>query len=429
MPDEQPFRPLTSYLIRKTTMWASICTLLLATVQGWLSYQTVTERGIAKLKQVAVSQAPAYAEALWRVDVISMRLMLEGLRQTTDIGYAEIREPSNYATTSNKREYKAAVQDGDAHCKSRCASTTVPLLRTGLQEPIGELFLTIDPRLVYLEVGRTVAAVLISSALSTCLLLVVIILVLKRDLQRPLTRLSSFVNDLAAAELTQKLDLQRPPRRHRDEIDQVDEGFQLLQGRLAQHIQTLEEKVADRTAHLAQALAELQTLSTTDALTSCRNRLYFSQQLGTEIQRAQRYQRPLSVVFCDIDHFKQVNDLHGHAAGDQLLKATGQLLRGELRVSADWVARYGGEEFVLVLPETALSDAIALAERIRQKIATGPGIHLPDGSELKRTMSFGVAELAADETESALLQRADHLLYEAKRGGRNRVCAAAPVAA
>ncbi|ALT76475.1 GGDEF domain-containing protein [Paucibacter sp. KCTC 42545] len=429
MPDEQPFRPLTSYLIRKTTMWASICTLLLATVQGWLSYQTVTERSLARLEQVALAQAPAYAEAIWWVDIVSVRLMLEGLRRTTDIGYAEIREPSNYATTSNKREYRVAVQDGDPRCKDRCASTTAPLLRNGLQEPIGELFLTIDPRLVYLEVGRTVAAVLISSALSTCLLLVVVILVLKRDLQRPLTRLSRFVNDLAAAELTQKLDLQRPPRRHQDEIDQVDEGFQLLQGRLAQHIQTLEEKVADRTAHLAQALAELQTLSTTDALTSCRNRLYFSQQLGTEIQRAQRYQRPLSVVFCDIDHFKQVNDLHGHAAGDQLLKATGQLLRGELRVSADWVARYGGEEFVLVLPETALSDAIALAERIRRHIAEGPGIRLPDGNALKRTMSFGVAEFAADETESALLQRADHLLYEAKRGGRNRVCAAAPVVA
>lgn len=429
-----PFRPLTSSLIRKTAGLASVCTLTLALIQGLLTYHSVTDRSLSRLADIATAQAPAFAEVLWTVDRTSIHLMLEALQKVGDSGYAEVwtqrSNATGYDPTPEQASFDVVGSAGDPRFRATAASVSVPLLRPGHAKPIGELLLTIDPALVYREVARAAGAVLFSSALTATLLIGIIVWVLKRDLQRPMSRLSHFVAGLAADDLGQTLDLQRPPRPHQDEIDRVDQGFRLLQGRLAEHIQSLEDRVADRTVHLEQALGELKTLSTTDALTGCRNRLYFSQQLDTEIQHARRYGRPLSLVFCDIDHFKQVNDQHGHAAGDQLLKATGEILRSELRGSSgDWAARYGGEEFVLVLPETPQDAAAALAERVRQRVAEYAGIALPDGSRLRRSMSFGVADLQADESESALLQRADQRLYEAKRGGRNRVVAQAPAQA
>ena len=109
---------------------------------------------------------------------------------------------------------------------------------------------------------------------------------------------------------------------------------------------------------------EITELSITDALTGCHNRHYLDQQLPREIDRAGRYGRRLSVVMCDLDHFKSVNDTHGHAAGDAVLSAVGRYLDAHRR-APDWVCRFGGEEFVIVLPETGLEEALGIAERMR----------------------------------------------------------------
>ncbi len=130
----------------------------------------------------------------------------------------------------------------------------------------------------------------------------------------------------------------------------------------------LEGEVARRTAELEQANREITELSITDSLTGCNNRHYLDLQLPREIERAGRYGRRLSVVMCDIDFFKAVNDQHGHAAGDAVLRAVGGYLNAHRR-TPDWVARFGGEEFVIVLPETILADAVDIAERARAGIA------------------------------------------------------------
>jgi diguanylate cyclase (GGDEF)-like protein len=170
----------------------------------------------------------------------------------------------------------------------------------------------------------------------------------------------------------------------------------------------------------------LKNLSVRDPLTGCYNRRHLHEQLlETEIARAQRYRLSLTVIMCDLDHFKAVNDTYGHYGGDAVLQHFAALLRAMTRDSVDSVVRYGGEEFLLILPETDLAGGELLAERLRHIFAATPAEH--DGQKMAVTASFGVASVNfADSTHTAhlnMIAAADDLLYAAKNGGRNRVCA------
>jgi diguanylate cyclase (GGDEF)-like protein len=156
-----------------------------------------------------------------------------------------------------------------------------------------------------------------------------------------------------------------------------------------------------------------------DGLTGCFNRAHALETLQVELRRAQRSHSPVSVVMLDLDHFKSVNDRHGHLAGDAVLVTAGRLLRDVLRTS-DLKCRYGGEEFLMVLPETSPDAARVVAEMLRGVIARTPvpfGVH-----ELRVTGSLGVVTAAQGETDAeTLVARADEALYAAKRAGRNCV--------
>lgn len=169
----------------------------------------------------------------------------------------------------------------------------------------------------------------------------------------------------------------------------------------------------------AQLIHELENLATTDSLTRLHNRRHFLERAEAEFERSRRYQRPLSVFLLDADHFKQVNDTYGHETGDQVLRLLASICRQNLR-QLDVIGRYGGEEFVVFLPETSMAKAMEVAERLRAGVEE---INLdgPDGA-IKVTVSIGVAT-ATSQTDSiaALINDADRALYEAKRGGRNKV--------
>src|SRR5687768_14016422 len=140
---------------------------------------------------------------------------------------------------------------------------------------------------------------------------------------------------------------------------------------------------------LRMANEENRRLSITDPLTGAYNRRYLMEQLPREIDRSARYGRELAVIMCDVDHFKRINDTHGHLVGDEVLKWFVGRLQEHVR-SADWVARYGGEEFVVVLPETNVRNAAVAAENLRQRIADGR-CTLPGVADLEVTASFGVS--------------------------------------
>jgi len=181
--------------------------------------------------------------------------------------------------------------------------------------------------------------------------------------------------------------------------------------------------IADQVAlaiHNTQLFARLEELSTTDELTKLPNRRYFNDRLARELSQSRRWGHALSVLVIDVDHFKKLNDREGHAAGDEALVAVAEVLRAALR-EVDVVARWGGEEFVVVLERTTEADALVVGEKLRQAVE---GIALPSTvgqPEGHLTVSIGAAQLLDGEDASALVQRADRGVYQAKKAGRNRV--------
>jgi len=170
---------------------------------------------------------------------------------------------------------------------------------------------------------------------------------------------------------------------------------------------------------LRESRRQIQALATRDGLTGLWNRRHIDTTLEAAIQGATRHGTPLCVVLGDVDHFKRVNDRHGHAVGDQVLKAMAARLVSALRAE-DQVGRYGGEEFLLILPATSLGQATALTDRLRQRLDTQP---LVPALDRPVTASFGVAEWQRGEAAGTLVRRADQALYGAKAAGRNRVVA------
>ncbi len=192
----------------------------------------------------------------------------------------------------------------------------------------------------------------------------------------------------------------------------------LIERRNIELATTLEELRLSRDEIRARS-AELELLATTDSMTGVANRRTFLERLATSIEHAHEESLPLSCIMTDIDHFKRVNDTHGHPAGDAVICAVAKTLREACR-DVDLVARFGGEEFVLLLPGLDARAAFDVAERVRMAVialATGDALPVP-----RLSASFGVAELTPDMTEaSGILDAADQALYVSKESGRNRV--------
>jgi diguanylate cyclase (GGDEF)-like protein len=169
----------------------------------------------------------------------------------------------------------------------------------------------------------------------------------------------------------------------------------------------------------AQYHEEIYRMTIIDGLTQVHVKRYLLEALDKELMRARRHQRELSFLMLDIDHFKKINDVHGHLAGDYVLKEVARLIQQRIRRD-EVLARYGGEEFAIILPETTLEGACALAEGLREKIEESRFVF--QGETIRVTISIGAAILVEEHRASLdLIKKADEKLYEAKRAGRNRV--------
>src|SRR5258708_5248888 len=261
---------------------------------------------------------------------------------------------------------------------------------------------------------------------------------LSRDLVRPGTTLAEIVDHRFAAgsfpDMTRAEYLL-----WRDSIaispDPSDTVVQLKDGRtiavhhqpmpdggwVATHDDITERKRAEQA--LQRANEQLEQLALHDPLTGLANRRKFVERFAYEMARADRIRTPPSLLMIDIDHFKAINDQHGHLAGDACLKALAALLAASVR-AVDLVARFGGEEFVVLLPETSVAQSLMAAERIRCKVQAQP-VGIGDGAPpVAVTISVGAASAAGlVPTLDEILARADEAVYRAKRAGRNQVCA------
>jgi len=222
----------------------------------------------------------------------------------------------------------------------------------------------------------------------------------------------------------------------RDESDEREEGLAAVAdetvGRRASDREidarlAAAKRVAELEAVLRVTLTENRKLSATDDLTRVASRRFFSKQFPREVERAARYGHALSILLCDIDYFKKINDTLGHAGGDQILRQFGKRLQQHLRARVDWVARIGGEEFVVVLPEIGYEQARVVGRKLREAVA-GSGFKV-DGRDVRVTASFGLCGLDRVRAgERSLAQRmlkvADAALYRSKSDGRNRVTSA-----
>lgn len=188
---------------------------------------------------------------------------------------------------------------------------------------------------------------------------------------------------------------------------------------------TIARRIADLAASLQLALRDNRMLSTVDELTRAGRRAFFEEQFPREVERALRLRRPLALVMCDIDHFKQVNDRYGHQVGDAVLQEFTTRISSNLRVGKDWVARLGGEEFAVVFPDTAAKEAGMVAGRLRERIGA-PSFDVIPG-QVAITASFGVcaleppSHLSLHGLSGRMVREADAALYQSKHRGRDRV--------
>ncbi|EPR32279.1 diguanylate cyclase with integral membrane sensor [Alkalidesulfovibrio alkalitolerans DSM 16529] len=255
--------------------------------------------------------------------------------------------------------------------------------------------------------ARTAVAVAMGAGLLTILLLTPLLIRLARSIERPIERLVDFSESMREGEYAASC-LPKKMQGAPDEVSRLHDSFCTLG-------ETLRETIG-----------ELESISVTDSLTGLRNRRYLMQEGERLVARHMRSGQPLAALMLDIDHFKKVNDTHGHQTGDALLRHVSGIMAETVRGS-DVLARIGGEEFCILAPSADEAQAVLLAERIRERVQMCP---LPLGREtLACTLSIGVARLAEDvEFGSSPLEdalaRADAALYEAKRTGRNRVAAA-----
>ncbi len=196
-------------------------------------------------------------------------------------------------------------------------------------------------------------------------------------------------------------------------------GVNDMAARVAMTQDVLREQVAQATEELRRQKEAAEQAARVDLLTGVASRRAFTEHAEAEVQRALRYALPLSIIMIDLDHFKTINDTHGHVAGDAVLASFAGTISQEVR-EVDLIGRMGGEEFVALLPNTEVDEAVAVAERMRQAVAASE--LQVQGRRLMYTASFGVAEFVPTELSlTSLLARADAALYRAKRQGRNRV--------
>jgi diguanylate cyclase (GGDEF)-like protein len=270
-------------------------------------------------------------------------------------------------------------------------------------------------------------------------------MLLSRRLIRPIRSLNQVSQRIAQGDFSHRV---KAPRIQElsmlaNSFNQMSQELQQSQQQLEEYSKSLEQNVSDRTQELQQEVErrataeaalqsandELKRLAYLDGLTQIANRRWFDERLQQEWYRMKRERRPLALIFCDVDYFKQYNDTYGHQMGDECLCAVARAVATAVQRSADLAARYGGEEFAVLLPETNLVGATIMAQAIQAHIQQLQLPHKQSQVSQHVTLSFGIASLIPNSstTPEEFLSQVDQALYQAKMEGRDRIAAGIPI--
>lgn len=412
--------------------------LLLSTLVGLLAvlaqlaWIVADERRAAKeqLELVRESTVPSLEEALWGINTPQIEAILQGL----------VENPAVARVVLTDEEGRRRVL-GDAR-QGVLETGRFPLrYRKAGDLPLGELEVSLGDAVLRGRLERRALGTLLVLVLALGVSAVAGAWLFRQRVGRPLAAVTRRIEHFSVRSQEPADDAPLRPHAANDEIGRLETALQTMRAQvgrdvreierlrdeIAAHAATLEAQVRERTAELEQRNRELkeqrraiEALANTDALTGALSRRHFLELAGRERARAAREGGGLAVLLLDIDHFKRVNDTHGHAGGDAVLRAFHATCAAQLRAH-DLLGRLGGEEFGVVLPATGREVARQVAERLRAAVAAGP-VTLPGGAAVAITVSIGLAFTAsAAEDIDSLLAAADAALYRAKREGRNRV--------
>lgn len=418
------FRPLASALIRRIVLLALLCMALVLAGQTWYLLHQHERRFAAQVEGIVRTSLPQLATALWDIELEAVQQQVQAIAALPEVGHVRLR-------TATGQVFSA----GDPAAREAAAAVVrrmdiLPLPGQGSTSlPLGQVEIVGNPRYVMGVVRATALQVLLGYGVYTVLVCLLVTWLLRRRLQQPLEAMARFAAELTPDRLMTPPPRQRPTgRRGTDEIDLLAEGFAKLQSGLREHIDGLDEKVAQRTDDLQRLVDEVYRLSRTDALTGCWNRRAVEERLPGEVERVQRYGRPLSLLQVSIDGFRERKQDLGPALTDELLREVARIGRAVLRNDVDWLAREDGGQFVIVLPETDLSEAMRMAERLRLGVAAvGAGLGRPgachDGPRVSSRLSasVGVAQYRAGEQAHHLLARAADGVRQAQSAGGDRL--------
>jgi diguanylate cyclase (GGDEF)-like protein len=420
-------------LVVATLLFCLVFTLGTVAVRTWFAWDNNLKAMNAELHLIDQVFQGTLAKAVWEMDRDALKEQLDSVAAAAPVGQVTLRivRPGRDPEIL-ERNRSARPEDASAPSLHRVLAVTP---YPDASEQVGDLTIVGDPSLLWQRLWKEVAVIILTQVIQSLALAGLIMAMFNRTVTVHVRHVARHLSQLTPATLGRHLRLRRQ-RRTGDELDWLEAGVNLVQEKLATYLQRqhqdelalaasrdqLAELVEQRTAQLRAANVRLEALTRFDPLTGLANRRHFDELKALEFNRALRHEHPLSVLMCDIDHFKPYNDSHGHAMGDQCLSNVAMVMSSVFTRSAELVARLGGEEFAILLPGFDLRQAHEAAERLQTALATARLAHGASPVSPYMTLSIGVAELDRTTMDrfDQLLQCADQALYRAKSQGRAR---------
>lgn len=420
-------------LVLVTLLFCVLFILLSTSLRTYLAWNSNLNSMRNELQLIDQVFRATLSKAIWEMDRDTLQTQLDSATRAEAVGLIELRILREGRPPEVIRHEAPGFREDSRAPELQQVLTYAPY--PGAEERIGELCLVGRESRLWAELIDDVTSILLAQLLQSLVIAGLIMWLFNRSVTVHVRHIARHLSQLSPTSLTKHLRLVRSPR-HADELSMLESGINALQDKLATYLErqnhaeqalaahrdSLAEQVEERTAELRAANERLHDLNRRDPLTGLANRRHFDETKELELRRARRQSQPLSVLMCDVDHFKLYNDSYGHAAGDRCLCQIADLLSSLFSRSGELVTRLGGEEFVILLPGVNAEQALECAQRLQAALAELHIAHRASETAQHVTLSIGIAQLETEPDDfETLMRRADDALYRAKRLGRNRI--------